>query len=49
MTNNREELKGLFDLQIDRMLQLIDEQLQRMEKTHPSEQIVECPYLFIAF
>lgn len=37
----REELKKLFDYQIDRMLSLINEQFDRMQKKLPRTQIVE--------
>lgn len=39
----REELKGLFDFQVDKMLSVIDEQLDRMHQYHPRIQIVEWP------
>ena len=36
-----EELKDLFDIQVERMLSVIDEQLARMQRNHPGIQIVE--------
>ena len=36
-----EELKLLFDTQVDRMLDVIDEQFDRMNNKHPGAQIVE--------
>ena len=39
MILRREELKGFFDLQVDRMLNLIDEQFRRTEADHPMMQI----------
>lgn len=34
------ELKALFDVQLDRMLSVIDEQFDRMHDNHPRTQIV---------
>ncbi len=41
MIITREELKGLFDIQVDKMLSVIDEQFDRMDQNHPRTQIVE--------
>lgn len=43
----REELKELFDMQLDRMLSLIDEQYARMHDNHPRAQIVRRPQKII--
>lgn len=37
---DREELKALFDKQIDSMLTLIDGQFDKMQRKHPGVQIV---------
>lgn len=37
----RDELKELFDVQVNRMLSVIDEQFDRMHQYHPRTQIVE--------
>ena len=39
---DREELKALFNKQIDSMLKLIDGQFDKMERRHPGVQIVGC-------
>ena len=39
---DREELKALFDKQIDSMLTLIDGQFDKMQRRHPGVQIVGC-------
>jgi len=40
MIITREEMKDLFDIQVNKMLSLVDEQFERMNKNHPSTQIV---------
>ena len=42
LTSNREELKGLFDAQIDKMLALTDKQFDVMQTKLPRTQIVQC-------
>ena len=42
MMATREELKALFDTQINRMLVLIDQQFDRMQTKFPRTQIVGC-------
>ena len=37
---SREEIKALFDVQIERMLAVIDEQFDRTNTNHPKTQIV---------
>ena len=37
----REELKDLFDVQINRVIAVMNEQLDRMDEKHPQMQIVE--------
>ncbi len=37
---SREEIKALFDVQIERMLAVIDEQYDRTNTNHPRTQIV---------
>ena len=39
MILHKEELKGFFDSQVDRMLSLVDEQFRRTEADHPMMQI----------
>ena len=41
MVITTEELKLLFDMQIDRMLSVIDEQFDRMHENHPGTRTVE--------
>lgn len=45
MIITREELKGLFDIQVEKMLSVIDEQFERMHKNHPRTQIVKLPLI----
>ena len=40
----REELKKAFDDQVERMLVVINQQFDRMQKKHPRTQIVESFY-----
>lgn len=37
---SRDELREIFDLQIDKMFKLIDEQLSLLERDHPRENVV---------
>jgi len=41
LTRISDEIKGLFDVEIDKLYGLIDEQLGRMQIMYPHEQIVE--------
>lgn len=41
---SRGEIKELFDIQINRMLAVIDEQYDRTNKNHPGTQIVGRPW-----
>ena len=43
MIIERDELKSLFDVQVNKMLSVIDEQFDRMQQNHPSTQIVGSP------
>lgn len=41
LTRISDEIKDLFDIEIAKLYDLIDEQLERMEILYPHEQIVE--------
>lgn len=41
----REDIKELFDIQIKRMLAVIDEQYDRTNMNHPRTQIVRRPWV----
>lgn len=41
----REELQRLFDKQVQKLVGLIDTQLQNMQKKHPGQQVV-CTRIF---
>ena len=41
---SREDIKELFDIQIKRMLAVVDEQYDRTHKNHPGAQIVRRPW-----
>lgn len=42
LTDNSDEIRAMFDKQLNRMFQLIDHQLSKMAQVAPYDRVVSC-------